>query len=195
MKTESRFLEPALLNELIGSRGQEWIRFGSDDLSPELDVAPESIQFETSTGGFELFAKDEVVDLFEEPDSLAVLYLTQGELSRRTQRTGNLSYKFSREKIVEIFVMVSEIRQTVDEIPTFKFTSHDGIVFQLENGWVGFSKEGMWEEDVHISTGGQLNELDLYNAMDDWESNLEVRYSGSTQLVELSSWLNDLGQT
>ena len=195
MKTESKFLEPDALQALIGVRGQEWIRFGAEDLSPELDVAPGSVQFETSAGGFELLAKEEIVDLYEEPDSLAVMYLRHGGLSERTQRRGNLSYEWSREKFLEIFVMVSEIRQTVAGVQTFEFVSHDGIVFQLENGWIGFSKEGMWEEDVHISSGRNLDNLDLYNAIDDWESNLEIHYSGQTQIVKLESWLRGLGRT
>lgn len=191
MKQQTRYLGPEILQELIKTRGENWIRFGSENLSPELDVAPESVQFETSGGGFELFAREEVVDLEEDPDSLAVLYLERGKLSGSTTRRGNLSYKFSGAKIVEIFLLVSEIRESVNTVPTFTFLSHDGIVFQLESGWVGFSKEGVWAEDIHVSVGEGQESLDLYDALNDWESNLEVTYSGETKLVQLQEWLND----
>ena len=176
----------------MNTRGEQWVRFGCEELSPELDVAPESIQFETSGGSFELFARDEVVDLFEEPDSLAVLYLERGELSGKAIRRGNLSYKFSGSKIVEIYLLISEIREVENTVPTCTFSSHDGIVFQLEDGWVGFSKEGLWVEDIHVSTGNELDQLDLYVALNDWESNLEVVYSGGTNLVPLQAWLEGL---
>ena len=191
MKFQTRFLEIEQLSTLERTIGSRWIAYGAEDLSPEFDVATETVHFETSVGSFALSASDEVVEIFDEPESLAVLYLTAREMPQTALRRGSLSRLFTGSKVKNVYVLLSQLEQTIDRVPEFNFRSHDGIVFELEAGWIGFSKESLWDEDIHISCGKALEKLDLYRALDDWASTLDVVNTGFTTLIEITEWLSD----
>jgi hypothetical protein len=189
MKQITKHLDVGLLEMLNNSVGAQWLRFGALDLLLDFDIAPESAFFETSLGCFELLVSDEVIDLFDEPESFAVLHLVQHSQLREGLGRANTSELWSGSTIVNIYLLISEIKEICDGRLVLDYATHDGLVFELSKGWIGLTKEGLFEIDVHVSAERTLGALDLYKPELDWISGDSYRYQVHSELISIADWL------
>ena len=71
------------------------------------------------------------VSLWDEPESLAVLYLTESAMKPTTRRLATLSRLFSGSSITNISVLLSELFDTCEGQPEFLIRPHDGVILEL----------------------------------------------------------------
>lgn len=185
MRTVRRHLTEdsiALLRSCIGST---WKAYGSEYLDPELDVATDYVFVETTAMTLELRVAQEMLELEGEPDGYAVLTLKAGSIAPSANRNGDISAIFSGQIVRDVHLLASEVHESVNGKPTFTYEAHDGVVFELDHGWIGISKYGMWADQLVISTVSRREDLDLYDALGDWDPDLEVRYTGWSRLISI----------
>ena len=189
MKTESVLFSRDELLALLALVGESWRCYGSEDLAPELDIATFTMFVETTGPSLTFQSELEILDLEKEPDEYTVLHITSGADSKAARSRGGMNFVYGGRKIQQIFIHRNHITEEVDGSTTFDYTSDDGVIFQLDDAAVAITKGGIWTCDFQISTEPTIEQLDVYDAVDEWDADLQYRYAGGQTLIPLADLL------
>jgi hypothetical protein len=127
----------------------------------------------------------EYLVLGEEDEEYATLKVQTGTLPPVIQRRGNMSYLFKGQLIKGVYIQENRVDCFDGGQFNFTYLSHDAIALEMEKGWLGITKYGMFTDEIVFSSGKTISDLKLYNIHTEWESDLEIRFETKSEFIQI----------